>query len=443
MGIIGEQIVIYGITAIVIAIIVFYYMRNDRRGSHQVRQKVKKAKEEGLFEPVSLHPYIDLGRCIGSAACIEECHEKDILGIVDGKATIIQASNCIGHGACFHACPVEAISLRIGTETRGVDLPHVNPNYETNMSGVYIAGELGGMGLIKNSAEQGIQAIESIRRSNKTSNTDILDVVIVGAGPAGIAAALNAKKHGLSAVTLEQDSIGGTVYTYPRNKVVMVSPMNLPLYGKLKTYVTSKDELIRLWTKVIVENNLMIHENTRVERIIPQSDQTFKVVASTGEEYTTNHVLLAIGRRGSPRKLSIPGVESSKVAYRLIEPERIEGQHITVVGGGDSAIEAVLMLKDTNQVTLSYRKNKFARLKPRNRDQILAAIDNREIDMRYDSNVISISPESVLIQQRAEVSEVPNDLVYIFIGGELPARFLKSIGVTIQRKFGQIMKQHN
>jgi thioredoxin reductase (NADPH) len=202
-----------------------------------------------------------------------------------------------------------------------VDLPHVNPNYETNMSGVYIAGELGGMGLIKNSAEQGIQAIESIRRSNKTSNTDILDVVIVGAGPAGIAAALNAKKHGLSAVTLEQDSIGGTVYTYPRNKVVMVSPMNLPLYGKLKTYVTSKDELIRLWTKVIVENNLMIHENTRVERIIPQSDQTFKVVASTGEEYTTNHVLLAIGRRGSPRKLNIPGEESSKVAYRLIEPE--------------------------------------------------------------------------------------------------------------------------
>jgi thioredoxin reductase (NADPH) len=262
-----------------------------------------------------------------------------------------------------------------------------------------------------------VQAIESIRKSSKKSKVGVLDVVIVGAGPAGIAAALNAKKHELSAITLEQNSIGGTVYSYPRNKVVMVAPMELPLFGKFKAFSTSKDELIQLWKDVISQNDLQIHEQTKVERIVPQSDHTFKVLTNTGQEFVTNHVLLAIGRRGSPRKLHIPGEESSKVAYRLIEPERISGKNITVVGGGDSAIEAALLLRDDNSVTLSYRKAKFSKLRPKNRERILNTIEKGEIDMRYDSNMVSISPESVLIQQGTEVSEIPNDLVYIFYRG--------------------------
>lgn len=197
-----EKLIIYGGTGLLCGLIVVGYLFRNAKNSKKTLKKVAQAKEDGLFEPVSLYPHIDLNQCIGSGACITACPEKDILGIANGVATVINTSNCVGHGACFHACPVEAISLRIGTDTRGVDLPHVSQDYETNIKGIYIAGELGGMGLIKNSAEQGQLAMENIVKSGKKSKSGNLDVVIVGAGPAGIAATLSAKEHGLRTVTL-------------------------------------------------------------------------------------------------------------------------------------------------------------------------------------------------------------------------------------------------
>ncbi|MCI5058244.1 MAG: NAD(P)-binding domain-containing protein [Flavobacteriales bacterium] len=443
MEVLIEEILGYGLVVIIIAITVIIYLRKNKKDSKKTQEKVDIAKEEGLFEPVSLHPFINLDTCIGSGACISDCPEKDILGIVDGKATVIQASNCVGHGACFHACPVEAISLRIGTETRGVDLPHVNQSFETNMKGVYIAGELGGMGLIKNSVEQGEQAVENIYKNKKEAKEGVLDLVIVGAGPAGISASLNSKKLGLKSVTLEQDTLGGTVYTYPRNKLVMTAPMHLPLYGKVKLYDTNKDELLDLWNKVITENDLEIHEKTKVEEIIPQKDETFKVITNTGNTYIANHVLLAIGRRGSPRKLSIPGEMMSKVAYRLLEPERIKDQRILVVGGGDSAIEAALQLKDQNKVSLSYRKDKFARLKPRNRESILDADKDGSVELILNSNVKAIDEKVVSVEVEGERRSLENDLVYIFIGGELPTNFLQKAGVEITKRFAYIVKKHD
>jgi len=439
-----EQIIVYSAVFLLCAMTIFFYMRKKKVSSVIVEKKVTLAKEEGLFEPISLHPYIDLNTCIGSAACVADCPEKDILGIVDGKATVINTTNCVGHGACFHSCPVEAISLRIGTETRGVDLPHINQNFETNTKGIYIAGELGGMGLIKNSVEQGQQAIESIVKSKKSSKDNVIDVVIIGAGPAGISASLAAKKHGLSSITLEQDSLGGTVYTFPRAKIVMTSPMQLPLYGKVKLFDTSKDELLQLWKKVISEHDLKILEKTKVEQIIPIEDNSFKIITNTDKEYICNNVLLSIGRRGSPRKLNVSGEESSKVAYRLLEPERINNKNILVVGGGDSAIETVLLLKDNNKVSLSYRKDQFSRLKPKNKEKIVEAINDKSIDIIFNSNVMSINDNNVLlkIEGDSETKQIENDLVYIFAGGELPTSFLQKAGVEITKRFGYIIKKH-
>jgi len=439
-----EQLVVYGALFILCAIMIFFYLRSKKVSSKVVEKKVTIAKEEGLFEPVSLHPYIDLNTCIGSGACIADCPEKDILGIVNGKATVINTSHCVGHGACFHACPVEAISLRIGTETRGVDLPHINQNFETNMKGIYIAGELGGMGLIKNSVEQGHQAIKSIINKNKCPKGNALDVIIIGAGPAGISATLAAKKYGLSSLTLEQDSLGGTVFTFPRTKIVMTAPMELPLYGKVRLHNTSKDELLNLWKKVISEHNLDIKERTKVEQIIPKEGGCFKVKTKQGDEYYCSNVLLAIGRRGSPRKLNIPGEESSKVAYRLLEPERIQNKNIIVVGGGDSAIESALLLKDNNNVILSYRKDTFSRLKPKNKIKIELAITNQSIRVLFNSNLTAINNKTVSI--KCSNSNKPilfdNDLVYIFAGGELPTAFLQKAGVGISKRFGYVVKSY-
>ncbi|HIB47636.1 MAG TPA: 4Fe-4S dicluster domain-containing protein [Flavobacteriaceae bacterium] len=437
-----EQLFTYGLVLLFCVLIFAFYLRKKNKTSKQTLKKVAIAKEEGLYEPVSLHPYIDPNACIGSGACISACPEKDIIGMVNGQAEVINASNCVGHGACFHACPVEAISLRIGTEKRGVDLPHVNENFETNMKGIYIAGELGGMGLIKNSVEQGQQAIDSIVKSKKSNPNDVLDVAIVGAGPAGISATLAAKKQGLRSVTLEQDTLGGTVFTFPRAKVVMTAPMELPLYGKAKLFDTSKAELLELWNEVIEKHGIEILENTKVNDIFPQENGSFKLTTKNGD-YTANNVLLAIGRRGSPRKLGVPGEDTQKVAYRLLEPEQISNKDILVVGGGDSAIESALLLHENNNVTLSYRKDKFSRLKPKNKENILAAETNNDISINFSSNVAEINKDHVLLKlENGDSQKLPNDLVYIFAGGELPTKFLEKAGVEVTKRFGYTVKKH-
>ena len=438
-----EEIIIYGVVFLFCGLVIYFYLRRQIKASRVVVGKIEKAKQEGTFEPVSLHPVIDLGTCIQSGACIEACPEKDIIGIVNGRATLVNASQCIGHGACFHACPVEAISLVIGTEKRGVELPHVNQNFETNVPGIYIAGELGGMGLIKNSVEQGEAAVESIIRSGFKKDPAMYDLVIIGAGPAGISASLTAKKHGLNFLTLEQDSLGGTVFNFPRSKIVMTAPMNLPLHGKIKLFDTSKTELLELWRSVMQKNNISVRENTKVEGIQMVGDH-FEVMTLQAETFKTKNVLLAIGRRGSPRKLGVAGELLEKVTYRLLEPEHITDKRVVVVGGGDSAIEAALSLATQNQVLLSYRSEAFSRLKPKNRSNLDAAIQAGQLEVKLKSNLVRIEPEKVFLttEQDTEPVALENDLVYIFAGGELPTQFLQKAGIEISKRFGYTVKKY-
>jgi thioredoxin reductase (NADPH) len=439
-----ENILIYGLVFILCLVVVLIYLRKQRRESKIVAEKIEKAKQHGLFEPVSLHPVIDQGSCIKTGACIAACPEQDILGIQNGKATTINASHCIGHGACFHACPTEAISLCIGTEKRGVDLPHIDQSFETNIPGLFIAGELGGMGLIKNAVEQGKQAVENIVKTGKKDHQADYDLIIVGAGPAGISASLAAKKHNLKALTLEQDTLGGTVFTFPRSKIVMTSPMDLPLYGKVKLFETKKPDLLDLWVNVISKHNIEIREKTKVESIQSVNGH-FKIDTLSGENFTAKNVLLAIGRRGTPRKLNVPGENLEKVAYRLLEPEMIEGKNIVVVGGGDSAIESALLLSEQNNVILSYRKDVFSRIKPKNSEKITIAMTENSIDVRFNTTLKEIEENEIVIEDSStgEKQKIKNDLVYIFAGGELPTQFLEKIGLKITKKFGEAILKHN
>jgi thioredoxin reductase (NADPH) len=437
-----EDILIYSVAILLCIVVVFIYLRKKSKESRIVDEKIKRAKEDGLHEPVSLHPVVDVNSCIQTGACIAACPEHDILGIRNGKATIINASQCIGHGACFHACPTEAISLRIGTEKRGVELPHVSRNFETNVPGIFIAGELGGMGLIKNAVEQGRQAVENIVKTFNKNHGAAYDLIIIGAGPAGISGSLTAKKNGLKFLLLEQDTLGGTVFTFPRKKIVMTSPMDLPLFGKIKLFETTKAELLELWQTVLKKNEISVSENSKVESIILE-EGIFKVTTLQGYCYTSARVLLSIGRRGTPRKLNVPGELSEKVAYRLMEPEDITGKHILVVGGGDSAVESALLLGDHNHVILSYRNEVFNRIKPLNSIALNKAVAEGKIEVRLKSNLISIGDDKIVLSVEGDNNlELKNDLVFIFAGGELPTQFLEKAGIKITKKFGETVMKH-
>ncbi len=411
------------------------------------RQKTKAslsvwhdAKEAGLSEPSSLHPVIDPAYCLGCAACVKACPEKSILGIVDGKAKLIEPSHCVGHGACAASCPTNAISLVFGTATRGVDIPFVSPKFETNVPGLYIAGELGGMGLIRNAIEQGRQAVDNIAAKAKAAprQAGVLDVLIVGAGPAGIAASLGAKERKLNFITVDQDSLGGTVAQFPRGKLVMTAPAELPLHGKVMFKEVSKEDLLQFWYDVVDNNDLELNLEERVETLVREGDM-FRVTTSRGE-YRARFVLLAIGRRGSPRKLGVPGEEQSKVVYRMIDPAQYAGKRVLVVGGGDSAIEAATSIADEagTNVTLSYRRDAFDRARAKNRERMADAQAAGHLTVELSSQVESISEGSVALRTASGTKTLPNDAVIVCVGGILPTQFLKDAGIMVETKYGTV-----
>lgn len=412
------------------------YMRRHRNHQRAMIAIRDAARRDGLTEPSSLHPVVNPLRCIGCGSCVSACPERTVLGLINHKAELINPTYCVGHGACKAACPEDAITLVFGTEKRGVDIPLVHPNFETNVPGMFIAGELGGMGLIRNSVEQGRQAMESITKLKGIGQRNSLDVVIVGAGPAGFSASLAAMEKKLRFVTLEQDTLGGTVAHFPRGKVVMTAPMNLPIIGKVKISETRKEALMELWQDIQRKTGIKINEGERVEEI-QKKDEGF-VVRTKRTTYETRAVLLAIGRRGTPRKLGVSGEELSKVVYRLIDPEQYRGQHVLVVGGGDSALEAATSIADEpgSTVTLSYRAEAFSRCKEKNRRKVQEAEASGHLKVLLQSQVKEITDTQVSLNHKDQNVDLPNDAVIVCAGGILPTAFLKSIGIDVETKFG-------
>lgn len=411
---------------------VYFFRRTRAHAQHE--EQLQDAVEAGLTEPVSLHPVVDPNRCIGSSSCVSACPESAI-GVIHGKAQLVNPSACIGHGACAAACPLEAIKLVFGTERRGIDIPYVKPNFETNVPGIFIAGELGGMGLIRKAVEQGRQAIGAIKGLARGGKD--YDAVIVGAGPAGIAAGLGAIQHKLRYLLLEQeDSLGGAVYHYPRNKIAMTAPVQLPLVGKVKFGEVSKETLLEFWQGVVAKTGLKIRFNERMEAI-ERAGSGF-VVKTTRGAYNARAVLLAVGRRGTPRKLGVPGEELPKVVYRLVDAEQYRNRRVLVVGGGDSALEAALALAEQpgTKVALSYRGDAFGRVKPKNRERLDAASAAGRLQVLLGSTVEKIGAREVLVRKGDRTLTLANDAVIVCAGGVLPTDLLKSVGIEFETKRG-------
>ncbi len=432
-----DVLTVSAVAGVLVSLVLLPFYFKQRRRERRTEIAHAAARRYGLDEPVSLHPVVSAEACIGTGSCLDVCPEHDVIGVRHGQAVPVSPARCIGHGLCERACPVEAIQLVFGSEKRGVEIPRIRENFETNVPGLYIIGELGGMGLIRNAFEQGRQCVEGIARLPRAPR-DMLDVLIVGCGPAGLSASVNCIHRGLRYATLEKEDIGGTVRYYPRKKLVMTAPVKVPGYGKLSFREALKEELIAVWEDIVAQTGVEVSTEETVQHVV--SAQECFEVSSTSGVYRAKRVVLAIGRRGVPRKLEVPGEHLPKVIYSLREPEVFQSDRVLVVGGGDSAIEAALALADQpgNSVSLSYRRDRFNRVKQGNLQHMEEAVRLGRVEMLWSTNVLRIEPGSVIYRDQSQRErEIANDVVAIFAGGELPTKFLQQCGVEFDTKFGR------
>jgi thioredoxin reductase (NADPH) len=428
-----DNVITFAIAGLITLFFVVVYLKSLKKRDALAREAIEKGK---LFSdgPKAQHPHIDTNYCIGCATCTSVCPEGDVLAMIAGKAVIVNGHKCIGHGLCAEACPVGAITMVMASPSMGADMPHLTPEYETTVPNLFIVGELGGLALIKNAVNQGRDCVDTIVARLKTHAgrpvEGVYDVLIVGAGPAGISASLRAIEHKLNYITLERDEVGGTVAKYPRQKLVMTSPVEFPMYGKFKKMQLSKENLLAFWDMILNRADFNVSTGEKVEDI-RRDESGILTVQTIHNQYRTRAVVLALGRAGEPRKLGVKGEELPKVMYRLIEADHYINKKILVIGGGDSAVEAAMGLasQSGNQVTLSYRGERFSRIKERNAKRVEDCMRSRKVRVLFNSNPVEFKEESVVIEVKGASEEIPNDFVWIFAGGTPPNEFLKKIGI--------------
>jgi putative YpdA family bacillithiol system oxidoreductase len=429
-----EGFVIFLIFVVLVFATTIPYMKRVRRRERESRE----AAERGMVHsggPQAQHPHIDVSNCIGCGTCVTACPEGDVLAVIAGKAAIINGHKCIGHSLCAEACPVGAITIVMANPGISADMPRLSEEFETNVPGMFIVGELGGLALIKNAVNQGRDVIDIIERriaSGGPAAPGIHDVCIVGAGPGGISASLRAIEKKLNYITIEQDELGGTVAKYPRQKLVMTSPVEFPMHGKFKSLEISKESLLEFWNGVFEKSKLSVRTQEKVDDIQRDENGVFTITTAK-DQYRSRHVILALGRRGTPRKLGVPGEQQPKVMYSLIEADAYVNNHILVVGGGDSAVEAAMGLahQKGNKVVLSYRKDDFARIKERNSQRIKECMDAKLVEVVFNSNPVKIDESTVTLEVNGQNRELKNDFVWVFAGGIPPNDFLKKVGVQL------------
>lgn len=398
-------------------------------------------------------PVINASLCIGCGSCVDVCPESGTLAVANGKAILEHPERCTGQAQCITACPTSAITLAFGNVLQTIRVPNVSENFETNIPGLFIVGELGGMGLIKTAINEGKLVIDRLRQRFEeagewkpvrndhgaiqpcpSDRPEPYDVLIAGAGPAGLSASLAAHQSGLHYLTVEQGEVASTIRNYPRHKFLMEEPIQMPLYGNLYIGDGTKETLLSVWETILTNTGVRVHTGEGVREVRRQNG--FFSVETVAGTYQARTVVLALGKRGTPRKLGVPGEELSKVAYRLIEAETYSDHDILIVGGGDSAVEASLAVAKggRNRVTLSYRGEEFKRLRDRNRTQLQQAEAEGRIRVLRKSNVHEIKAGAVVLECEGQIQELANDFVFVLIGGVSPDEFLRKTGIEIVEK---------
>jgi len=398
----------------------------------EARRRKREAPALVHATPPSLYPRINTDACICAGACVSVCPEGDVIAIVDGRPRVVRSSACVGHGDCVRSCPVSAIELVLGSPQRAIEVPVAGPTLETTVRGLYVAGEVNGVGLIHSAVAQGREVARAALASRGPNGCD-LDVLIVGAGPAGIGAALEAREAGARYAVFEKAGFGGAIRSYPRAKIVMTAPLDLPGIGQIKLRRTSKEALLELFDHVVRRAGIPIVEHAEVTNIQPITSG-FRVETRQGIA-TAHRVILAIGRRGTPRRLGVSGDHLPHVVYDVADPAVHAGKRVVVVGGGDSAAEVAIALaaQPGTHVTIVHRGPDFGRCKPDNQ----AALSSTRIDVQLQATVRSVAPGAVELSTAGRLRTIPASLVVCCLGAELPGPWLRALGIGLREARGE------
>ena len=340
-------------------------------------------------------------------------------------------------------------SSKIGTR----QLPKLSETYESNVKGLYIVGDLADAPVIKIALVQGFDVANKVvdrdfGGSAPTGGDFDCDVVVLGAGPAGIGAALALSRRGVRYQLIERERPFNTIQNFPKHKHIFSEPRDFGNVERFPFMDAIKEDLIEVWEKAIDDNELIIHQPEEVVDIT-RVDGGFQVTMSAmeGAEWDgkpvekgtkrtlkVRRVILAIGRRGTVRKLGVPGQDLDKVEYGLHDPEAHKGEKVLVVGGGDSAVEAAVALAHAGaDVSISYRQDAFIRAKLLNQQRINEAISDRKIRAFFKTTPKEVTEDKVILNgPDGDPLEVENDRVFGMIGTKLPLPFLQKIGVRME-----------
>ena len=430
-----------GMTVLALALVAAWHRRVDlQRQRRVVAERAEMAQRTASTAPLQV-PVIDLAKCLGCGTCVRECPESGVLELVHGQAAVVNAAACVGHARCVSECPAGAVTLSQGDLTARRDVPVLDDELQAiDQDGLFLVGEITARSLIRTAALQGAQVAATIaarlREAAAAPDPAVHDVVIVGAGPGGIAAALGCREHGIDCVWIDQEAVvGGTVAKYPRQKLVLTDAVSLPLHGELARREYSKEELIALWHDLQQRHRLPFRGGVTFDRVERQTDGTL-VVHTDAEPLRARNVVLAIGRRGTPRRLGVPGEDAPHVTYSLLDAATFQDRHCLVVGGGDSAVETALALAEQpgNRVAIAYRQDAFFRLRSKNRDRIQARIAEGRIEALFRTEVAAIGTDHVeLVQDGGNgrvALQVQAEHVFVMVGGEAPFAQLERSGVS-------------
>ena len=400
----------------------------------QVAWRRRRAARGTSRPVVPLVHSINDDRCTGCDACVAVC-PTDVLELVGNKSRVVRGGDCIQCEQCALVCPTAALVMHPrGTVAPSLRMPLLDEHYQA-ADGLYLIGEASGKPLLKNASNLGRAVVEHMvatglqRGPARRGLLEAVDVAIVGSGPAGLSAALTAAEHGLRFVVLEKDElVASTVARWPLDKECMAEPYDVRALGLLPVWDTGRDELLARWHEILAEREIVVRTREAVEEVW-RSDGGFELRTSRGQ-LCAERVVLAVGTRGKPRRLGVPGEHLPHVAPLLTDPARHRGQRVLVVGGGDSAVEAAISLAEAGaRPLLSYRGRALSRCKAKNRQRLEGLVRLGAVDVRFSTTVTELCIEHAMLSTAGTQERVWCDAVLVCIGGDAPVKWLSAAGV--------------